>query len=93
MIKAYERLPLRIKAMKFNGSEKDIQKAKKWLKKNFIEDGLGVEEMRYDEIRIKTVEGPFICSPGEYIIKGPKGDFSICDPETFKQTYKEVSDV
>ncbi len=38
-------------------------------------------------IIIKTLEGEHICSFGDYIIKGIKGEFYPCKPDIFKLTY------
>lgn len=41
---------------------------------------------------VKTLEGSHIVCPGDYIIKGIKGEFYSCKPDVFKETYEEVSD-
>ncbi len=37
---------------------------------------------------IRTLEGRHICSVGDYIIKGVKGEFYPCKPDIFKMTYE-----
>lgn len=39
-----------------------------------------------------TLEGYHIVCPGDYIIKGIKGEFYPCKPDIFEQTYEPVSD-
>jgi len=39
-------------------------------------------------IRIVTPEGEMICRPGDYIIKGLKGEFYPINPEVFAKTYE-----
>lgn len=41
-------------------------------------------------IGISTLEGVMIASPGDWIIKGIKGEFYPCKPDIFEQTYEEV---
>jgi hypothetical protein len=41
---------------------------------------------------IQTLEGSHLVCPGDYIIKGIKGEFYSCKPDVFKETYEEVSD-
>lgn len=41
---------------------------------------------------IDTLEGKHIVSPGDYIIKGVKGEFYPCKPDIFAQTYEPVDD-
>lgn len=40
--------------------------------------------------RIHTLEGDMIASPGDYIIRGVKGEYYPCKPDIFEQTYEEV---
>lgn len=37
---------------------------------------------------IDTLEGKHIVSPGDYIIKGVKGEFYPCKPDIFEMTYE-----
>jgi hypothetical protein len=41
----------------------------------------------YDDI-IETLEGPHIVSPGDWIIKGVRGEFYACKPDIFAMTYE-----
>ncbi len=41
-------------------------------------------------ITIHTLEGDLLASPGDYIIKGVKGEFYPCKPDIFEQTYEPV---
>jgi hypothetical protein len=36
---------------------------------------------------IPTREGNHLCSPGDFIIKGVKGEFYPCKPDIFTMTY------
>ncbi len=36
---------------------------------------------------IKTLEGEHLASPGDYVIKGIKGEFYPCKPDIFALTY------
>ena len=45
------------------------------------------------DLRIKTLEsggGSFVVSPGDWIIKGVKGEFYACKPDIFVATYEPV---
>lgn len=37
---------------------------------------------------IITLEGPMRISPGDWVIKGVKGEFYPCKPDVFEQTYE-----
>lgn len=43
-------------------------------------------------MQIKTLEGDHICSKGDYIIKGVRGEFYPCKPEIFEATYDIVKE-
>ena len=90
-IKTYEKLPIRVQAMKFEGYMSDIQSAKEWLGDKVLEviNPCPTEFIKA-ELMIGTLEGPHKCSAGDYIIKGVKGEFYPCKPDIFKQLYKEV---
>ncbi|WP_313956991.1 hypothetical protein [Bacillus sp. FJAT-22090] len=56
---------------------------------NFI----GVDDVRIEEdgsLFIKTLEGDMRVTPGDYIIKGIKGEFYPCKPDIFEATYEQV---
>jgi len=37
---------------------------------------------------IPTLEGDYLCSVGDWIIKGVAGEFYPCKPEIFEKTYE-----
>lgn len=39
---------------------------------------------------IHTLEGDLVASPGDWIIKGVKGEFYPCKPDIFEATYDKV---
>lgn len=39
---------------------------------------------------IETLEGPHVVEPGDYVIKGIKGEYYPCKPDIFVQTYEPV---
>lgn len=43
-----------------------------------------------DAIAIETLEGRMIASPGDWIIKGIKGECYPCKPDIFEATYEAV---
>lgn len=45
-----------------------------------VADDLGID--------IKTLEGVMHASPGDWIIKGVKGEYYPCKPDIFEQTYE-----
>jgi hypothetical protein len=41
-------------------------------------------------LAIQTLEGEMVANPGDWIIKGVKGDLYPCKPDIFAETYEEV---
>lgn len=41
---------------------------------------------------INTLEGPYIVTPGNWIIRGIKGEFYVCKDEIFRLTYEAVEE-
>ena len=61
-----------------------------------IEDNILVPHNRgstdYASWDIKTAEGTMTAGPGEWIIRGIKGELYPCKPDIFAATYEEVSE-
>lgn len=97
----YRKKPMVIDAMRYDGTEKCFNECLGFLadgKENFdhlpkspddpsIKNGIGVSLMG---IEIPTLEGTMLCSPGDWIIRGVKGEFYPCKPEIFEATYEKV---
>ena len=54
---------------------------------DFMEQNIAVVG---DEIIIPTLEGDHHAKPGDWIIKGVKGEFYPCKPDIFAATYEAV---
>ncbi len=57
-----------------------------------VREALGVEFPTFGEghdgsLRIVTLEGDHRCSPGDWIIRGVKGEYYPCKPDIFERTY------
>lgn len=58
-----------------------------------IADFMGANiELVGNEIAIPTLEGEMYASPGDWIIKGIKGEFYPCKPDIFEATYEAVTE-
>lgn len=44
------------------------------------------------DLRIPTLEGEMYAYPGDWIIKGVKGEYYPCKPDVFKVTYEKAGD-
>lgn len=45
----------------------------------------------YAEWHIKTLEGVMLATPGDFIIRGIKGEIYSCKPDIFELTYEPVT--
>lgn len=43
-------------------------------------------------LQIKTLEGVMTASPGDWIIRGVKGEFYPCKPDIFEATYEKAEE-
>ncbi len=80
----YRKKPVVIEAIQFTGSNCIECLA-------FMGDRLGVEcsEVHTTDCPvIHTLEGDMTASPGDFIIRGVKGEFYPCKPDIFAATYE-----
>lgn len=47
---------------------------------------------KYSHLKIKTLEGTMVCSKGDWLVKGVKGEFYPVRHDIFEQTYEPVID-
>ena len=81
----YRKKPVVVEAMQFTGSNQVDAAA--WMGCAFPE-----RTSEYAVLEINTLEGTMRVSPGDWIIKGVKGEFYPCKPDIFEGTYEEVRD-
>ncbi len=78
----FRKKPVEIEAWHFDGS---------WASASpIIQQGDGMAwcaTAESGEIEIETLEGRMTASPGDWIIKGVKGEFYPCKPDIFAATY------
>lgn len=87
-MKKYRKKPVIVQAMLFDGTMDSGLEIKKWSdqKVNVI---LGEGRVF---LEIGTLEGLMEASPGDYVIKGVKGEFYPCKPDIFAATYEEFKE-
>jgi hypothetical protein len=84
----YRKKPVVVEAMQFTG--KNHTAVREWgdeLGKVGVWDGTGGGGMV-----IPTLEGDHRADPGDWIIRGVKGEFYPCKPDIFEATYEAVSE-
>ena len=76
----YRKRPVEIEAVQFTGlNDKEIEE--------FVGDK-GFSDHTHPIWKILTLEGEMTASPGDYIIKGVKGEFYPCKPDIFDLSYE-----
>ena len=86
-MKNYVKKPVVVQAVEYNGANKEEIEA-------FVGKKL---DTRYTEIKeplelkIPTLEGDMKAVAGDWIIKGVKGEYYLCKPDIFKNSYDEVN--
>jgi hypothetical protein len=80
----YRKKPVVIDAWLFDGSWKSAQPIVEMCDRAAWSDFGG------GRISIDTLEGTMEAMPGDWIIKGVKGEFYPCKPDIFKATYDAV---
>ncbi|KAB7752779.1 hypothetical protein [Mycolicibacterium mucogenicum] len=95
-VQKYRKKPVEIEAIQWDGSRASIEQACKWVN-GFDHTGdpiLTFEFYGHDDVSgqplIETLEGDMAVSPGDWIIRGVKGEFYPCKPDIFAQTYDRV---
>ena len=89
----YRKRPLVIEAIHFDGTEDSAVEVEA-----FAKDSTRLVNYRYNAkassilMRIHTLEGIMIANPGDWIIKGAKGECYPCNPDIFDATYELVED-
>jgi len=77
----YRKLPVTVEAVRYVGINFDE-----------IEEFVGGDaEFRDGELVVATLEGPLRASPGDWIIRGTKGEFYPCKPDVFEEVYEAVA--
>ena len=78
----YRKKPVEIEAVRYDGeNEREIGR--------FV--GLDASIMgRERALVIHTLEGNMTVSPGDYVIRGVRGEHYPCKPEIFHETYDPV---
>lgn len=82
----FRKKPVVIEAWQFNGE--DGLKWPKWLHDYESDDG-AVAYFSVGTIAIPTLEGMMTAKPGDWIIRGVKGEVYPCKPDIFAATYEE----
>ena len=82
----YRKKPVEVEAFRWTGGQ-DQTEDPAWIVEAIR---AGVVSVRYPYLYIDTLEGTHTANPGDYIIRGVKGELYPCKPDIFEMTYEEV---
>lgn len=100
-VRTYRKKPVEVEAMLLDGTREGAFAAREWVESHggHAHDGT-VPEGSYPEnegphgvghhLMIYTLEGKMLACPGDWIIRGVKGEFYPCKPDIFEATYEAV---
>jgi hypothetical protein len=78
----YRKKPVVIEAWQFDGSWSSAQPIVN------LSEHVSWSDSDGGSLMIKTLEGDLHASPGDWIIKGVRGEFYPCKPDIFEATYE-----
>lgn len=84
----YRKKPVVVEAVKFTGN--NCFEIMHFM--NRSQDIFDAELQETDRPYIHTLEGVLTCSPGDFVIKGVKGEFYPCKPDVFEATYEPIAE-
>lgn len=84
----FRKKPVVVNAVRFQGTKASADEVWQWLKNNGVRGmTLGLDNAY---LIIPTLEGQMRADPGDWVIRGIKGEFYPCKPDIFEATYEEV---
>lgn len=91
MAQRFRKKPVEIEAMQFTDLDSYLDIVA-WMKGSGDTHALA-DEVRYETpiMLLHTLEGTMAASPGDWIIRGVKGEFYPCRCDIFEATYDVVS--
>lgn len=86
MVEKYRKKPVVIEAIQFLDDAETISEISEFAGCDIRID----YSVNPPVLKIDTPEGTMTASPGDYIIKGVKGEFYPCKPDVFEATYEKA---
>lgn len=93
----FRKRPVQVEAIQWNGEvEPDHPQ---WLRTALTDNGLeaapnsawiGPHARYKNRLYIRTLEGVMMAVPGDWVIRGVKGELYPCKPDIFEATYEKV---
>ncbi len=89
----YRKKPIVIEAIRYTGSPKSFDEIWNWMGgHDGPNNGYAGTDDDPREFGITTLEGRMNVNPGDWVIKGIKGEFYPCKADIFEATYEAVTE-
>ncbi len=88
----YRKKPVVIEAVQLDGTLENGNRILAWIGRHGGDAVRGHNRRLDVGIIIRTLEGDMVAQPGDWIIRGVKGEFYPCKPDIFAATYDPVLD-
>lgn len=87
----YRKKPVEVEAFQWSGETGEIV-VPEWFAEYVETQCSPIAQNKFGEsvVLIETLEGIMTAEPGDYIIKGVKGELYPCKPDIFHMTYEPV---
>ena len=86
----YRKKPVVIDAIQATGTPESNREIIDWTRGSKTPATMDINGDDEKQLSIATLEGAHWVTPGDFIIKGVKGEFYPCKPDIFQQTYELV---
>ena len=87
LVRQYQKKPVAVEAVQL--TRENYEQVMEWMKIS-VRYSLNADNT-LEHLTIPTLEGDHRAKPGDYIIKGVKGEFCPCKPDIFEMTYIPVT--
>lgn len=91
----FRKKPVVIEARQSTGSPESNRDIIDWTRDSktpaFMDKRVISKNTEQEQLSINTLEGTHWVSPGDWVIKGVKGEFYPCKPDIFEKTYESVT--
>ena len=98
MATKFRKKPVEIEAMRMDGLTEDMIAVYRWVERNTqgsfdpLADEIPASGVTIDPatgfMNIASLEGLMTVKPGDWVIRGVKGEFYPCKPDIFAATYE-----
>ena len=87
----FRKKPVEIEAVQFDGTRLSCSAIFRWMNGGkYVAPLPNMQKKGAFNMEVDTLEGAITARPGDWIIKGVKGEFYPCKPDIFAATYEPV---